>query len=267
MSKFIYADNVYTPVDTILGIDCDVVEQVTVHVINHNTEAGATDVVQSKYILVVNNGKEVTVGKKLAEELNFGKLEVIDLVEFDDEVTSATFTADGSGSLSNGLSAGTGVTGGTGTVFHSWRENTGNIVKTSIFIDLTGLDTSATAGDIIGQGTDAAHLGQIKAARNGTIFFGKVTCFELTDTDFGSTIDLYSADEATGAFDAGIATLEETQLLDAAAFAADDGSADNSVQYLSAYPAADQYLYLVSQDTTADTATSGKFLIELYGTI
>ncbi len=248
-------------------MDCDTSTEVTVNCINHNTEAGATDVVQSKYVLTVTSGKEVTVGKKLAEELNFGKLEVIDLVQFDDDVTAATFTADGSDRSSNGLSAGAGITGGTGTVFHSWRDTTGNIVKTSIFIDLTGLDTSATAGDIIGQGTDAAHIGQITAARNGTIFFGKVTCFELTDTDFGSTIDLYSADEATGAFDGAIADLAETQLLDAAAFAADDGSADNSVQYLSAYPAADEYLYLVSQDTTADTATSGKFLIELYGTL
>ena len=266
MGKFIFGDNVFTPVDTILGVDCDVDTEVTINCINHNTEAGATDVVQSKYVLTVNSGKEVTVGKRLAEELNFGKLEVIDLVEFEDEVTSVTFTADGSDTSSNGLSAGAGITGGSGTVFHSWRDTTGNIVKTSIFLELTDLQGSATAGDIVGQGTDAAHIGQITAARNGTIFFGKVTCFEVPTTNL-TTIDLYSADEATGAFDGAIGDLTETQLLDAAAFAADDGAADNSVQYLSAYPAANEYLYLVSQDTTAVTATAGKLLIELYGTL
>ena len=93
MGKFIFGDNVFTPVDTILGVDCDTDTEVTINCINHVKEAGAADVNNSTYVLTVNSGKEVTVGKRLAEELNFGKLEVIDLVEFDDEVTSVTFTA------------------------------------------------------------------------------------------------------------------------------------------------------------------------------
>jgi|TARA_B100000085_G_scaffold282122_1_gene310052 hypothetical protein len=93
MSKFIFGDNVFTPVDTILGVNCDVAEAVTIYCINHVKEAGTSDVNNSTYVLTVTSGKEVTVGKRLAEELNFGKLEVIDLVEFDDEVTSVTFTA------------------------------------------------------------------------------------------------------------------------------------------------------------------------------
>lgn len=93
MSKFIFGDNVFTPVDTILGMDCDTSTEVTVYCINHVKEAGAADVNNSTYVLTVTSGKEVTVGKKLAEELNFGKLEVIDLVKFDDDVTSVTFTA------------------------------------------------------------------------------------------------------------------------------------------------------------------------------
>ena len=93
MKKFIFGDNVFTPVDTVLGVDCDTATEVTVYCINHVKEAGSGDVNNSTYVLTVTSGKEVTVGKRLAEELNFGKLEVIDLVDFDDEVTSVTFTA------------------------------------------------------------------------------------------------------------------------------------------------------------------------------
>jgi len=93
MGKFIYGDNVFTPVDNILGVNCDTESEVTIYCINHVKEAATADVNNSTYVLTVNSGKEVTVGKRLAEELNFGKLEVIDLVEFDDEVRAVAFTA------------------------------------------------------------------------------------------------------------------------------------------------------------------------------
>ncbi|QDP56011.1 MAG: hypothetical protein Unbinned4409contig1001_30 [Prokaryotic dsDNA virus sp.] len=93
MKKFIYGNNVFTPFDTVLGIDSGTPTEVTIYCINHVKEAGSGDVNNSKYVLTVTSGKEVTVAKRLAEELNFGKLEVIDLVEFDADVTSAAFTA------------------------------------------------------------------------------------------------------------------------------------------------------------------------------
>ena len=46
-----------------------------------------------------------------------------------------------------------------------------NIVKTTIMIDLTGLNSGGTAGDIIGKnGSGVAYIGQITTANQGTGF-------------------------------------------------------------------------------------------------
>ena len=47
------------------------------------------------------------------------------------------------------MSAGTGITGGTGTIYKANVEVAGDLITTSILIDLTGLRNTA-AGDIIG---------------------------------------------------------------------------------------------------------------------
>ena len=75
------------------------------------------------------------------------------------------------------MTAGAGITGGTGTVYKANVTVAGDLIKTEILIDLTGLRNTA-AGDIIGKdGTsDVCHIGQITAALNGTIFAGEMTC-------------------------------------------------------------------------------------------
>lgn len=157
------------------------------------------------------------------------------------------------------LTPGAGISNGTGTVFKSWIENDGPIVKTSIYIDLTGLNSGGTAGDVIGvNGAGAAYLGQITAAKNGTIFKGQITCLETPAT--GDTdIDVYSATEATGVEDTAIGDLTETQLVNSGAFTV--GLTDA----FTAWPAADSYLYLVGQGTSNATFTAGILLIELWG--
>lgn len=160
----------------------------------------------------------------------------------------------------NNGAPGAGISGGTGTVFKSSVERIGDIIRTSMLIDLTGLSSSTTDLDIIGQGASAAYLGQITAAKNGTVFSGRVKCLEapvggVTD------IDLYSATEATGVFDGGIAALTETALLTAGAAWTLGLSTE-----LAALPAANQYLYLTGGAAgTAAAYTAGKFLIELEG--
>ena len=156
--------------------------------------------------------------------------------------------------------AGAGFTGGTGTVYESSVLLAGGIYHTRILVDLTGLASSTTDLDIIGVGASAAHLGQITTGRNGTILSGRVTCFE-TPAGGADDIDLYMATEATGVFDAGIATLTETALLTkGAAWAAGD------VTLLSAVPTTGKYLYLTGGEAgTAATYTAGQFLIELFG--
>lgn len=156
--------------------------------------------------------------------------------------------------------AGAGVTGGTGTVYETSVERAGGIITTRILIDLTGLASSTTDLDIIGQGASAAHLGQITAAQNGTILAVRMTCLELP-AGGADDIDLYAATEATGVFDAGIATLAETALITAGG-----AWANGTVKGSTAVPAADQYLYLTGGEAgTAATYTAGKFLIELFG--
>ncbi|CAB4145026.1 hypothetical protein UFOVP891_47 [uncultured Caudovirales phage] len=159
------------------------------------------------------------------------------------------------------LEPGTGATAGTGTVYKSTVSRDGDIIKTRILIDLTGLGSSTTDLDIIGVGTTAAHLGQIKASKNGTILTGRVTCLEVPAGGV-TDIDLYCATEGTGAFDDGVAALTETVLLTnggAWTLALTKAIADFSAS-------ADKYLYLTGGAAgTAGTYTAGKFLIELEG--
>jgi len=161
--------------------------------------------------------------------------------------------------LTNGA-PGAGISGGTGTVFKSSVIRIGDIIKTSILIDLTGLSSSTTDLDIIGQGTDPAYLGQITAAKNGTILTGRMTCLEVPEGGIAD-IDLYSATEATGKFDDAVGGLAETAMITAGG-----NWTLAAVKAFGAVPAANSYLYLTGgAGGTAAAYTAGKFLIELEG--
>lgn len=156
--------------------------------------------------------------------------------------------------------AASGITAGVGASYATSIIEEGPIVTTRILVGLTGLQTSTTDLDIIGYSTPAAHLGQITAADNGTIYYGTVQCL-VAPTVGADDIDLYCATEATGAFDTGIATLVETALLTA-------GSAwtAGEIQVLTGWPAAGQYLYLTNGEAgTVGTFGAGKLLITLLG--
>ena len=155
--------------------------------------------------------------------------------------------------------AGTGITGGTGTIYRSSVQRVGGIITTRILIDLTGLRSTAS-GDIIGvDGTsNVCHIGQITAARNGTILTGSMECFEAPaggDPD----INVHSATEGTGVEDGAIGDLTETLLVNAG-----DATLGSKV-YFTAVPAADEFLYLTTGDATDADYTAGKLLIELKG--
>lgn len=161
--------------------------------------------------------------------------------------------------LTNGA-PGAGISGGTGTVFKSSVIRIGDIIKTSILIDLTGLSSSTTDLDIIGKGTNPAYLGQITAAKNGTILTGRMTCLEVPVGGVAD-IDLYSATEATGVFDGAVGDLAETAIITAGG-----NWTLAAVKAFGAIPAANKYLYLTGgAGGTADPYTAGKFLIELEG--
>lgn len=166
-----------------------------------------------------------------------------------------TITGDAQASTA----AGAGITTGTGTVHAVSVTRNGSLIETKILVDMTGLTCGGTAGDIIGvAAASSCHIGQITEAVNGTIFGGVLRCLEAP-TGGDPDIDLFSAVESTGATDAAISTLDETQLCNSGDLTA------GGVVPLTAYPAADEYLYLVCGTATAAAYTAGIVEITLYG--
>jgi len=172
--------------------------------------------------------------------------------------TTGTETVTGSFGFSIANPAGVGITAGTGTVYETSVARNNGIVTTSIMIDLTGLQSGGTAGDIIGtNGAGVAYIARITTADNGTVFGVKMTCYELPaggDTD----IDLYSATEDTGVEDVAISTLTETQVINSGTLALGTTAFGTDI-------AANQYLYLVGQGTANAAYTAGRLLIEIFG--
>ena len=159
------------------------------------------------------------------------------------------------------MEAGYGITSGVGTICEHSVTKVGGIFKTEILIDLTGLNGCGAADDIIGKDGDAidCHIGRITATVNGTIIAGLIECHEAP-AGGNTDIDLYSAVESTGVQDAAIGTnITETQLCNAGAHSA--GSTD----VLTAWPAADEYLYLVAGANTDADFSAGRLLITLWG--
>jgi len=157
------------------------------------------------------------------------------------------------------VEAGTGITTGTGTIYRSSVQRVGGIITTRILIDLTGLRSTGGA-DIIGVNGTAlvCHIGQITAARNGTILTGSMECFEAPaggDPD----LNVHSATEGTGVEDGAIADLTETLLVNAG-----DATLGSKV-YFTGVPAADEFLYLTTGAATDADYTAGKLFIELMG--
>ena len=156
--------------------------------------------------------------------------------------------------------AGIGITG-TADNFVTSVEKIGAIIKTTILIEVDGLNSGAHADDVIGaDGAGVAHLGQITAAVNGTIFAGKITCLE-TPTGGDPDINLWYTDDATGVEDTLVSAMaNQIQCINHGDWSAGE------MDVLTAFPAANKYLYLSTTEVTDDTYTAGILLIELYGT-
>ncbi len=231
------------------------------------TDADNTNGLITEIDLTVTTAKEKSVMKAISEAIAFGKeqfLVIADSVNnsyLDSDITGVSVTSSGSG-----LSAGTGITSGTGTVYHSWQEGLGNgIIKTSVFVDLTGLAGGAD-GDIIGKaaGTANCHIGQYTVAKCGTLFAASLRCLEVPAVG-PDDIEIHSGDESTGAEDAAMSGLTNNTTLAAAgaAFAAAQGG---NIPF-SALPAADQFLYIVDGEGDTGVYTAGQILIELFGAV
>ena len=170
---------------------------------------------------------------------------------------AVTVLSKSAAAIASPAATGAGIEG-TAAVYETSVKTENGIVTTSIMIDLTGLQSGGTAGDIIGKnGSGVAYIARITAADNGTVFGVKMTCYEAPaggDTD----IDLYSATEGTGVEDVAISTLTETQIINSGTLSLGTTAFGTDI-------AADQYLYLVGQGTANAAYTAGRLLIEIYG--
>jgi hypothetical protein len=152
---------------------------------------------------------------------------------------------------------GTGITSGTGTICKANAGSVGGVYKMTVLIDLTGLNSGGTAGDIIGVNGTALPC-YIARLPTMTVLGGRMTCLEAPaggDDD----IDLYSAAQGTGVEDSAITALTETQIINGGTQSA------GTVTYFAADPSANHYFYLVGQSTSDATYTAGRFLIEVFG--
>jgi len=179
----------------------------------------------------------------------------------DDETLLFGSTDETAFSVKN-MIPGTGISTGSGTVCKGSVLRMGDVIETTIIIDLTGLNSGDADGDIIGVAATAnCHIGQITAAKNGTITHGYMQCVE-TPAGGEPDIDLFSATEATGTEEALVTGLTETALLATAV----DWTGILAPKGITAVPAANEYLYLAaSGGSTNATYTAGKFIIKLYG--
>ena len=170
---------------------------------------------------------------------------------------AVTVLSESAAAIANPAATGAGIEG-SAAVYETSVKTENGIVTTSSMIDLTGLQSGGTAGDIIGKnGSGVAYIARITTADNGTVFGVKMTCFEAPaggDTD----IDLYSATEGTGVEDSAITALTETQIINSGTLSLGTTAFGTDI-------AADQYLYLVGQGTSNAAYTAGRLLIEIYG--
>jgi len=201
----------------------------------------------------------------LASALIARGLDPTDRLVGTDAVLAEGFTNLLNGEIASGSSgavpAGAG-TAGVGGFLYTSVERVGALIRTTIAVDLTGM-ASVAAGDIIGLAAGgAAYITRITAAVNGTILAGFVQCVE-TPAGGEPDVDLVAATAATGAYnDAASGLAGYAALMEAAA----DWTGVLAPKGLTAVPAANAYLYLVSSGGgDAAAYTAGKFIIVLYG--
>jgi len=162
------------------------------------------------------------------------------------------------------MAAGAGITAAVGGFSYHRVTKVGQLFKTEILLDITGLNDggAGVTAAVVGKDGDVAncHIGQINALINGTIIAGRMTCLEAPAGGHAD-VDLYTANEGTLAQDTAIAAATgEVQLVQAATWA------DGDMIPLDALPPDEDYLILTMGTAGSDADyTGGQFLIELWG--
>tara|TARA_R110002020_G_scaffold300511_2_gene516118 strand:+ start:577 stop:1950 length:1374 start_codon:yes stop_codon:yes gene_type:complete len=164
----------------------------------------------------------------------------------------------------SGIAPGTGITAA--TTCKTYVERFGDMIKTTIYLDLAGLRHTAN-GDILGgNGTsNPCYITRITSAVNGTIVCGQMTCMEVPDSS-NVNIDLYTSTSGT--------EVEDTAISGIAGSTISIDGGDQTLGKITPFkdeaglPDANDYLYLTCTSTSGDADyTVGKLLFELWGTV
>ena len=178
--------------------------------------------------------------------------------------SSGALTAKGATGLATTalMTVGTGISAVSNAIVKHSVVTVGNIIETTIALDLTGLNSGDALYDMIGKTATAnCHYGQITAAINGTILSGYMQCLE-TPTTGEPDIDVYTATVATGTEDASITALVETAVLNTAV----DWTGILAPKGFTTVHPANGYLYLVGSGGGTDGVyDAGKFILKMYG--
>ena len=198
-------------------------------------------------------------------------------------VVKAASTDLGVGLNTNTVAPGAGLSSSVFTPDSHVREYDNGDIVTTIKLDLTGLKSVATLGDVIGiDGGGSAALTQVTDARNGKIHGVQMICVE-TPVGGALEIDLFRATGSGLAYSAPLTSGNEAAIFGpvwAENGRLEPGSGKNS-QYLGSprtdfaisesyvqpvnFISSSDYLYLASGVATAGTYTAGKFIIKLRG--
>jgi len=150
---------------------------------------------------------------------------------------------------------------GTAATPATYRRIENGIIITEIKIDLTGLDSSGTANDVIGTqtpGTDAAYIGRNVVATNGQVFKVEMSCLEVP-TAGDADILLVQGSAADETFDDTVANT--ATLCDGTGDWALGETIVNNVPGM----VANYYYYLTQGGSDDATYTAGQFLIRIFG--
>jgi len=269
MSKYLYvapsATNALTmPTDTLLSMDQTGAN--TILLTFQDKEGTVT--VNTFVTLTINTGSFKEVMKNISEAIAFGKDQFIILA---DVVNSTFLNSDITGvGIDSGAITSRGVmSSGSGFVGNTYKSSVkavGDLIETTIIVDLDDCASIATDAVVIGTGTSAnAFVAVLDATVNGSVFHScEVTCVELIE---GGELDILLVGSATGTT-AAQATVTSGDLL--ADFNGDTalGSQNRTGTNSAVAPTiAKPYLYFKNGHgtSTAATYTAGKFMIKIIG--
>ena len=139
----------------------------------------------------------------------------------------------------------------------TYRRTDNGIIITQYLMDITGLQSPTTDGDVIGLAAGAAYFGQNVVADNGIIFKTEFACFETPTTGINNIdVAVLASGELAMDGEGGTDLMANAGVL----------IIGQSVVNLIPTIPADYYFYLIAgAGGTADTYASGQYMFTTWG--